>query len=106
MPTYEYRCKACGKEMETFQKMSDAALKTCPSCGKDELERLISSGNFVLKGGGWGKDLYSAKPGSHRTDNQVGDKMEAQKAEAKKKAAEASAPAAAAASPSKDKPSS
>ncbi len=93
MPTYEYRCKACGKEMEAFQKISEAALKTCPECGKDELERLISGGAFHLKGSGWAKDAYNAKPGERRTDNQVGDKMEASRNAAKAKEASAAAPA-------------
>jgi putative FmdB family regulatory protein len=64
MPTYEYRCNQCGHELEEFQKITDAPLKTCPKCGADQLERLISGGNFVLKGSGWYKDLYNPKPGS------------------------------------------
>ncbi len=93
MPTYEYHCKACGKELEAFHKMSDPTLTTCPACGKDELERLISGGNFVLKGGGWSKDNYGT-PKSTRTENQIGDKMESKIAESKAKdAAAAPAPA-------------
>ena len=64
MPTYEYRCTSCGHELEAFQKITEAALKKCPKCGKQKLERLISGGNFVLKGSGWYRDLYSSsKPG-------------------------------------------
>lgn len=33
MPTYEYRCDACGATYELFQKMSDPALETCEACG-------------------------------------------------------------------------
>ncbi|MCW8907618.1 MAG: zinc ribbon domain-containing protein, partial [Sedimenticola sp.] len=32
MPIYEYRCDACGHELEAIQKMSDAALTDCPAC--------------------------------------------------------------------------
>lgn len=54
MPTYHYRCRSCGKELEIFQKMSDNALTTCPQCEKEELERVISAeGGFVLKGSGF-----------------------------------------------------
>lgn len=64
MPLYEYECQACGNRIEAQQRMADAALKTCPKCGKDELQRLISATAFHLKGGGWYKDLYSSsKPG-------------------------------------------
>lgn len=65
MPLYEYECQACGHHLEAQQRMADAALLTCPSCGKDELQKLISATAFHLKGGGWYKDLYaSAKPGA------------------------------------------
>lgn len=53
MPIYEYECKSCGHRMEAIQKMSDAALTDCPSCGKPELQKLISAAGFRLKGGGW-----------------------------------------------------
>lgn len=64
MPVYEYRCGACGHEFEEWQKISEPPIKTCPTCKKKKVERLISATSFVLKGGGWYKDLYSAKPGS------------------------------------------
>lgn len=53
MPIYEYECKACGHQMEAMQKMSDDPLTDCPSCGKAELNKLISAAGFRLKGGGW-----------------------------------------------------
>ena len=53
MPIYEYACKACGHQMEAMQKMSDPVLTDCPSCGKAELQKLISAAGFRLKGGGW-----------------------------------------------------
>lgn len=59
MPTYEYRCNACGKDFEYQQKMADPDLTKCEACGEDKLEKLISWSAFQLKGGGWYKDLYS-----------------------------------------------
>jgi putative FmdB family regulatory protein len=53
MPIYEYRCEACGREMEVIQKMSDAPLTDCPECGQPALKKLISAAGFRLKGGGW-----------------------------------------------------
>ncbi|RMG57980.1 MAG: zinc ribbon domain-containing protein [Deltaproteobacteria bacterium] len=52
MPTYEYRCSACG-EFEVFQKISDPPLSACPTCGKP-VRRLVSGGStFILKGRNW-----------------------------------------------------
>lgn len=60
MPIYEYQCKACNREFEYQQRMSDPEKTLCESCGKEALERIISRTAFQLKGGGWYKDLYSS----------------------------------------------
>jgi putative FmdB family regulatory protein len=53
MPIYEYRCKECKHDVEVLQKLSDPPLVTCPSCGKDALQKLVSAAGFQLKGSGW-----------------------------------------------------
>ena len=53
MPIYEYRCEACGHELERLQRMSDAPLTDCPDCGRAQLRRLVSAAGFRLKGAGW-----------------------------------------------------
>src|SRR5215467_14534049 len=53
MPIYEYRCTACGKELEALQKLSEPPLKTCPACHGDTLMKLVSAAGFQLKGSGW-----------------------------------------------------
>jgi putative FmdB family regulatory protein len=53
MPIYEYRCAACGHDLEALQKMSEAPLRKCPDCGKSQLKRLVSASRFRLKGSGW-----------------------------------------------------
>jgi putative FmdB family regulatory protein len=63
MPIYEYQCQGCAHEFETIQKISEAALTTCPSCGKDLLKKKISAVAFRLKGAGW-----------YETDFKSGDK--------------------------------
>lgn len=69
MPTYEYRCNACGKEFEYQQRMSDPDLTKCEACNEDKLEKLISRTAFQLKGSGWYKDLYSSsKPDAGAKD--------------------------------------
>ena len=59
MPTYSYRCNACGFEFDRVQRMTEDAIKECPECHKDQATRQISGGNFILKGSGWYADLYS-----------------------------------------------
>jgi putative FmdB family regulatory protein len=53
MPIYEYRCRSCGFEKEYLQKLSDAPITECPSCGKAEMGKLVSAAGFQLKGSGW-----------------------------------------------------
>lgn len=53
MPIYEYRCSACGTELEKLQKISDPPMVECPECGKPALVKLVSASSFRLKGSGW-----------------------------------------------------
>ncbi len=53
MPIYEYRCAACGHQDEHLQKVSDAPLTACPSCGKRKYQKQLSAAGFQLKGSGW-----------------------------------------------------
>lgn len=62
MPTYDYRCKACGHELELFQSMSERPKRKCPSCGKSSLERLIGAGGGLLfKGSGYYQTDYRSQ---------------------------------------------
>jgi len=64
MPFYEYECPSCRYYAEVMQKISDAPLKKCPSCGKAGFKRLISAPVFRLKGSGWYEtDFKSDKEG-------------------------------------------
>ena len=53
MPIYAYRCASCGFEKDALQKISDAPLTQCPSCGADAFRKQVTAAGFQLKGSGW-----------------------------------------------------
>ena len=61
MPTYEYQCSNCQHQFEVFQSIKDKPLRKCPECGKNAVQRLISTGGGVIfKGSGfWQTDYRS-----------------------------------------------
>jgi putative FmdB family regulatory protein len=84
MPFYEYECQACKFYTEVMQKISDAPLLRCPSCGKKRLKKLVSAPVFRLKGAGWYETDFKSDKESRR--NLVGAEREEPKAEAKAEA--------------------
>ncbi len=62
MPTYEYKCKACGHLFEQYQSITADPLKKCPACAKNKLERLFGIGAAVMfKGGGFYQTDYRSE---------------------------------------------
>lgn len=61
MPLYEYHCSACGHRFERIVKFSDAPVTTCPKCGKEALDQLISAPAVQFKGSGWYVTDYARK---------------------------------------------
>ena len=55
MPTYEYRCKGCGRELEAVQSFSDPSLTVCPHCG-GPLRKVFGSIGITFKGDGFYKN--------------------------------------------------
>jgi len=54
MPTYEYKCSACGHQFEKFQSMSAAPVRRCPKCHKNQVRRLIGTGaGLIFRGSGF-----------------------------------------------------
>ena len=54
MPTYEYKCEACGHKFERFQSITADPIKQCPQCKKNKVKRLISGGaGLIFKGSGF-----------------------------------------------------
>jgi len=53
MPTYEYRCKDCGRHFDVLYRSitaaQEAALPLCPECGSADSQRILSA--FSVSGG-------------------------------------------------------
>jgi putative FmdB family regulatory protein len=54
MPTYEYACKDCGKQLEVVQSFSDDPLTECPECG-GRLRKIFGNVGISFKGSGFYK---------------------------------------------------
>lgn len=102
MPTYEYRCKSCGHEMEVQQAFSDAPLETCPECA-GALRKVYGNVGIAFKGSGFYKNdargsSKKSSAASTSSDSSSGDSGSAAKpSEAKTEAkakTETKAPAA------------
>src|SRR5579863_1617923 len=92
MPIYEYECSHCRYYLEVIQKLSDARLKKCPSCGKNALKKLISAPVFRLKGSGWYETDF--KGDSEQKRNLAGGDKDAKEAKEPTEGKEAKAGAA------------
>lgn len=53
MPIYAYKCASCGFAKDVLQKLSDAPLTVCPSCGEAAFTKQLTAAGFQLKGTGW-----------------------------------------------------
>ena len=53
MPIYAYKCSSCGFAKDVLQKISDAPLSDCPSCGQSAFQKQVTAAGFQLKGTGW-----------------------------------------------------
>ena len=78
MPTYEYLCKACGYQFESFHGIAEDPVSTCPKC-QGEVERLINGGiGLIFKGSGFYLTDYKNKPQSSPSEkDKKSDKSEA-----------------------------
>src|SRR6266540_4005309 len=63
MPTYGYECLSCKLQFETFQRITEDALKVHDACG-GELRRLLYPVGIVFKGPGFHVNDYAKKSGS------------------------------------------
>lgn len=59
---YDYKCDSCDSVFETQQSMKSEPKATCPNCGNETQNRIITGGSgFLLQGGGWYSDGYGNK---------------------------------------------
>jgi putative FmdB family regulatory protein len=99
MPTYEYRCKDCGHELDAVQAFTDDPLTECPACGGQQLKKRFGSVGISFKGSGFYKNDSRTKTTSSSSgdgdkstaDKSTGDKSTADKSPADKSASESSA---------------
>ncbi len=63
MPTYDYKCEACGATFERFQGITERPIRRCPSCKRSRVRRLIGAGaGLLFKGSGfYATDYRSAE---------------------------------------------
>ena len=98
MPTYEYKCDACGYAFERFQSITADPIKRCPECGKAKVKRLIGTGaGLIFKGSGFYITDYRDKSYTDKAKAESGTSTET-KSDAK--------PAAAKSEPATPKPES
>ena len=94
MPTYEYRCEACSRELELYQNISEAPKKKCPSCGRLKLRRKIGGGaGFLFKGSGFYQTDYrseSYKKAADADQKPASDSGSGKKSEGKSEASSGS----------------
>ena len=65
MPIYAYKCDSCGFSKDVLQKITDAPLSDCPSCGAPSFNKQLTAPGFQLKGSGWyATDFKGTKPGA------------------------------------------
>ena len=87
MPTYEYKCDACGAEFERFQSITADPIKRCPVCGKNKVRRLIGTGaGLIFKGSGFYITDYRDKSYTDKAKAESGGSSSDTKGETKTEA--------------------
>ena len=108
MPTYEYRCKACGEHLEVFQSFTDDPLTTCPACA-GELRKVFSPVGIAFKGSGFyktdsrsttksGSSSSSAEPKDSKATDAKSDSKPSETKSSDSKSSDSKSPSSAAAS--------
>jgi putative FmdB family regulatory protein len=63
MPTYSYRCTACGEAFDIQQAFTDDTLTVCPNCG-GSLRKLFNTVGVTFNGSGFYRTDSREKPKS------------------------------------------
>lgn len=98
MPIYAYKCESCGHSKDVLQKISDAPLTDCPTCGAASFRKQLTAAGFQLKGSGWYVTDFrggsGGKPATGVADGASGGSKSGDSPAATDKPAAAPAPAA------------
>ena len=73
MPIYAYKCGSCGHAKDVLQKLSDAPLSQCPSCGAEAFSKQLTAAGFQLKGSGWYVTDFRGGDGKAKDADKSGD---------------------------------
>ncbi len=79
MPTYQYRCRECGEDLEVVQSFTDDPLTKCPNCKKKALRKVFAAPGIAFKGSGFYKTdsrSGSGKSGSKSSTSASSDKSD------------------------------
>jgi putative FmdB family regulatory protein len=88
MPIYGYRCEECRHELEVFQSMSDAPLKTCPVCN-GPLRKMLYPVGVQFKGSGFYTTDY--RNGGSRSEGKSSDGSSGSEGKSETKSGDSSA---------------
>jgi putative FmdB family regulatory protein len=61
MPTYDYRCRACGHRFELFHGINDETPKRCPKCRKRAVRVPAGGAGLLFRGSGFHVTDYRSK---------------------------------------------
>ncbi|MBN9151867.1 MAG: FmdB family transcriptional regulator [Micrococcales bacterium] len=87
MPTYSYRCTACGEAFDIHQSFSDANLTICPSCG-GALRKIFSPVGVSFTGSGFYRNDSRATPEGEKAAARAGGESKGESKSAESKSAE------------------
>ena len=80
MPTYEYKCRDCGHQLEVVQSFTDDALTKCPSCRRKALRKVFSPVGIAFKGSGFYKTDSRSRNGKSASSTNGSSSEKADKA--------------------------
>ncbi len=72
MPTYGYRCTACGHEFERMQKITEPALTACESCD-GPVRKILYPVGIAFKGEGFYVNDYKKSSGGGKSESSSSD---------------------------------
>lgn len=79
MPTYDYRCSDCGREVEVMHPIDGQGPLSCEICG-GAMRKALSAPAIHFKGSGWAKkDAQTAAKSRAKTADADGSKPAADK---------------------------